>query len=104
MRKFKNMFAVSAAIAALLAAGPAVFAQDAEKLKEAAPMGGGMMGGNGTSGMMGDQNMGGMMNMMAQMSQMMESCNRMMQAMMDDASQQGTGGEPGEPPAGGNKG
>ena len=89
MRKFKNMFAVSAAIAALLAAGPAVFAQDAEKLKEAAPMGGGMMGGNGTSGMMGDQNMGGMMNMMAQMSQMMESCNRMMHRSKEPAASLG---------------
>ena len=104
MRKLKNMFAVSAAVAALLGAGPAVFAQDVQKPEETAPMGSGMMGGDGTNSMMDQEGMGGMMNMMAQMSQMMESCNRMMQAMMDDASQKGTGGEPGEPPAGEDQG
>ena len=104
MRKLKSILAVSAAVSALLTAGPAVLAQDVQSPDDTAPMGSGMMGGNSSNSMMGQNGSGGMMNMMTQMSQMMESCNRMMQAMMDDASQQGTGGEPGEPPAGGNKG
>jgi len=48
---------------------------------------GGMMDENQMDDMMGQDGMGGMggmMNMMQQMSQMMESCNQMMQGMMND--------------------
>ena len=63
-------------IAALLAASAAVAQGSGER--EDAPM---MMDEESMSGMMGQD---GMMSMMQQMGEMMETCNRMMQAMMED--------------------
>ncbi len=47
---------------------------------------GGMMQGR-PGNMMGGGNMMGMMNMMGQMSTMMETCNKMMQGMMEKHEQ-----------------
>ena len=67
MKLRKAMFV--AALAAGLAAAPALYAHESGK------SGGSMMGpGTMGPGMMG----GGMMNMMGQMGQMMEHCNQMM--------------------------
>jgi hypothetical protein len=71
MRKNLKTLLVASALAAGLAAAPAIYAHDSDGA------GGSMMG----RGMMGQ---GGMMGMMGQMSSMMENCSQMMQAMMGD--------------------
>ena len=45
----------------------------------------------GQDGMMGQGDIGGMMDMMQQMSRMMNTCNKMMDTMLDD--EQRTGGD-----------
>jgi Spy/CpxP family protein refolding chaperone len=68
MRKHLRTLLVASMLAAGLAAAPAIYARGSDGA------GGSMMG----RGMMGQ---GGMMG---QMSSMMENCNQMMQAMMED--------------------
>lgn len=72
MRSTTKALALTAMLIAGATAIPALYAQ------EPAPSGeqGSMMGQGGMSGMMG------MMQMMAEMRPMMETCNKMMQAMM----------------------
>ncbi|MFQ5567685.1 MAG: hypothetical protein ACE5EU_15140 [Paracoccaceae bacterium] len=69
MRKILTAIAVVAGLA-----GAVAYAHEADTAR---PGEGGMMN---QPGMMGQ---GGMMGMMAQMNQMMETCNKMMAAMMD---------------------
>jgi hypothetical protein len=77
---------------------PAVLMAEAETTEQDGMMGQGGMGGMGgmmDQGEMGQGGMGGMgsmMNMMQQMSRMMESCDEMMQSMMDEGSDQRPGG------------
>ncbi len=69
MRKYTTALVVAAALAATIAAVPALYAEDNHS--------GPMM----RHGMMGDDNNGGgmgMMKMMKQMSQMMDHCSNMM--------------------------
>lgn len=73
MPKSTKIFAAIATIIAGLAIAPALFAQDSGNRGEHTPM--------MENGMM-DRDV--MMGMMGQMSRMMESCNTMMQSMMDD--------------------
>ena len=72
MRKSLKALGVVSALAAGIAAAPALYAHDSKNPQ------GSMMG----PGMMGGGNMMGMTNMMGQMNQMVENCNKMMQAMM----------------------
>lgn len=72
MRKSTKILAAAAMIAGL-AIAPTLFAQSLGNAGERRPM--------MENGMMGQ---GGMMNMMGRMSRMMESCNTMMQSMMND--------------------
>ena len=74
MRRSTKTFAAAAAFAGL--ATMPIHAQDPKESGSGATMEGGMMGQGG---------MAGMMNMMTQMNEMMTTCNRMMQAMMDDS-------------------
>lgn len=83
MRKSLTVIALVAGLA-----GAAAYAHEAESK---APNEGGMMQG----GMMGGSMMG-MMNMMSGMRDMMETCNEMMSAMMEE---HGTGEAPAEPGA-----
>ncbi|WP_119390693.1 hypothetical protein [Taklimakanibacter lacteus] len=73
MRKSTKILAATAAIIAGLAVAPALFAQGSGNTGERTPM--------IENGIMGQ---GGMMGMMGRMSRMMESCNTMMQSMMND--------------------
>lgn len=97
MRANANLKTLSAtaAIAALLAVGPALYASAQTPNQKQGSGGmmqggqGGMMGSDSTKGqgsqeMMGGQ--GGMMNMMQQMSQMMGNCNQMMKDMTQNTS------------------
>lgn len=91
MRKFTKTFTAVAALAASLAIPPALYAQDSGQSGESgATMNGGMMGRNGSNGTMGQDGMAGMMS---QMNEMMGTCNKMMQAMMEDSGK-GTSGDP----------
>jgi hypothetical protein len=74
MSKHLRTLAVGAAIAAGLAAAPALYAQDDLSNSHGSMMGEGMMG-SMMSGMMN------MMGMSGDMGGMMEHCNEMMQAM-----------------------
>ncbi len=73
MPKSTQVFAAGAAIIAALTVATAIYAQEPGSAGVRRPM--------MENGMMGQ---GGMMNMMQQMSRMMESCNTMMQSMMQD--------------------
>ena len=95
----------TALVAALLAA-PVALAQGPGNDRDAdAPMDSEMMPGmpdqEGMAGMM-DQDMTGMMPMMQQMGEMMETCNTMMQAMIDHSETPAT--EPSAPDANGEEG
>jgi hypothetical protein len=82
MSKQLRTLAVAAAMAAGLAATPALYAQDDLRMPHGSMTGQGMMG---QSGMMGGM-MSDMMNMMGMsgdMAGMMEHCNEMMQAIND---------------------
>ncbi len=78
MRKFTKILAAAGTIIAGIAAAPVLYAQGPENTGEQAPM--------MENRMMGQD---GMMGMMGRMSRMMESCNTMMQFVMND---RGAGG------------
>lgn len=73
MRKATKTLAIATAIAAGVAAAPALYAHESQD------PGSGMMG----QGMMGQGSMMEQGSMMQQMSRMMENCNAMMQSMKD---------------------
>jgi hypothetical protein len=96
MLRSTKTFAAAAAFAAGLAAAP-LHAQDSTESGSGAMMeGGGMMGQDGAGGMMGQEN-AGMMNMMTQMNEMMTTCNKMMQAMMDGSGKDMPGSQDATP-------
>ena len=72
-KSLKTLGVVSALLAGIVAA-PALYAHGSQSSQ------GSMMG----PGMMGGGSMMGMMNMMGQMNQLMENCDKMMQAMIDE--------------------
>ena len=84
MSKHPRTLAAGAAIAAGLAAAPALYAQDYLSMPHGSMMGQGMMDQGGMMGMMGSM-MSGMMNMMGMSGDMddmggvMEQCSTMMQ-------------------------
>ncbi len=84
-KNVKTTLAVAALAGGLLASS-ALYAHDSGSSR------GSMMG----PGMMGQGGMMGMMNMMGQMNQMMETCNRMMQGMMQH--REGEPQKPGQTP------
>ena len=93
MCKSLKVLALAMAVAGGLAIAP-LYAEEASP-PSATPKGNTMMNGNT---MMGGNNMmsgNGMMGMMTQMTQMMETCNKMMQASMD--KEHGTDGKPAIP-------
>ncbi len=78
-RSLKTLGILSALVAGI-AAAPALYGHESQN-PQGSMMGPGMME-RGT--MMDRGNMMGMMNMMGQMNHMMENCNKMMQAMIDE--------------------
>lgn len=74
MHRSLKTFVVLAALVAGIAAAPALYGHESRSPQ------GPMMG----PGMMDRGNMMGMMNMMGQMNHMTETCNKMMQAMIDE--------------------
>ncbi len=86
MRKSLKALIVASALAAGVAAAPALQAHEVQNPQGPTMGHGAMMGHGGMMNMMGH---GGMMNMMGQMSQMAETCNKMMQGAM---------GKPGQAP------
>ncbi|MGF1623991.1 MAG: hypothetical protein ACFCVH_03835 [Alphaproteobacteria bacterium] len=102
---FKSIQAT--ALAAALLAAPVALAQGPGNDRDAdAPMDSEMMPGmtdqEGMAGMMDQEGMTGMMPMMQQMGEMMQTCNTMMQAMIDRPETPGT--EPGTPDVNGEDG
>jgi len=74
MRKLVKAVMVASGLVAVVAAAPALYAHDTQgshnsMMEPGMSNGGGMMGGG---------------NMMGQMNAMMETCNKMMQGMMDE--------------------
>ena len=82
MKTKLNTLAAAAALIAGIFFGSAVYAHEDNKSSGSMMGQGGMMQGS-PDNMMGGGNMTGMMNMMGQMSTMMETCNKMMQGMME---------------------
>lgn len=76
MSKNWKMLLTSLVAISALSGSAALYAQGDEPQS-----GAGMMAG-GSGGMMGQMSPGDMMGMMGQMSQMMDTCNKMMRAMM----------------------
>ncbi len=83
--KLKTLAAAAALITGISAAS-AVYA-DGDRNTSGSMMDQDGMTQGGPGNMMGGGNMMGMMNMMGQMSTMMESCNKMMQGMMEKHEQ-----------------
>ncbi len=81
----KTLVATASLIAGIGAAS-AVYAHEDEKSSGSMMDQGGMMQGS-PDNMMSGGHMMGMMNMMGQMSTMMETCNKMMQGMMEKHEQ-----------------
>ena len=84
MRKDLKILAVAAAVILPLTATSGLYAHESQGPAKTMS-GSGMMGQGGHGGHGGH---GGMMGMTGQMTEMMETCNKMMQSMMDTQGQQ----------------